>query len=121
MGLTWVQGSLAVLCLLTALVLVVHLVRDTVPARLVTGLLALLEVGLLVHAAVGISRLWRLDHEGVSVFSWIGYLVALPVLLPLAWLWSRGDRSRGGTAVLLGAAFVIPFLFVRVHDIWAGA
>lgn len=115
-----IEGILAGLCLVTAVVLVVHLVRNTVPGALADNLVALLELGLLVHLVVGIVHLVRDGHD-VSAFTYVGYLLAGPLLLPAAWIWSRGDRSRGGTAVLLGAMVVIPFLFVRVHQVWGGA
>ena len=119
MGLTLglVQGILSALCGVIAIVLVVHLVRNAPAGRLVDGLTALLEIGLVAHLVVGLVELSR-DGDDVSVVTFIGYLIALPLLLPVAWLWARGEQSRGGTAVLLAAMFVIPFLFLRVHDLW---
>lgn len=119
MGLTLglVHGILAALCGVIAIVLVAHLVRDMPVGRLVDGLTVLLEVGLVVHLVVGLVELSR-DGDDVSVVTFVGYLTALPLLLPVAWLWARGETSRGGTAVLLAAMFVIPFLFLRVHDLW---
>ena len=34
-------------------------------------------------------------------------------------VWSSGERTRGGTAVLLVAVLLVPFMFVRLADIWA--
>lgn len=118
MGLTDLEAGLAALCGVIAIVLVVHLVRDVPTGRTVDALIALLELGLVGHLVLGLVELSR-DGDGVTIVTFVGYLVALPLLLPVAWLWARGERSRGGTAVLLAAMFVIPFLFVRVHDLWA--
>lgn len=115
-----IAGSLAVLCGVLAIVLVVHLVRDTATGVLVDNLVALLELGLLVHLVAGIVHLVK-DGDGVSAPTYVGYLVALPLLLPVAWVWARGEKGRGGTAVLLAAMLVIPFLFLRVHDVWVAA
>jgi hypothetical protein len=41
------------------------------------------------------------------------------VLIPAGVVWSSGERSRGGTAVLLVAVLLVPFMFVRLADIWA--
>ena len=32
---------------------------------------------------------------------------------------ASGERSRGGTAVLLVAVLLVPFMFVRLADIWS--
>ena len=57
---------------------------------------------------------------GVSVWEYVGYLVGVLLLIPAGVVWSSGERSRGGTAVLLVAVLVVPFMFVRLADIWAG-
>ena len=120
MGLTEVQVALAALCGVIAVLLLVHLVRDVPTGRVVDVLTAVLELGLVAHAVVGFVELASAGDE-VAVVTFAGYLLALPVLLPLAWLWARGETGRGGTAVLLAAMFVIPFLFIRVHDLWVAA
>jgi hypothetical protein len=41
------------------------------------------------------------------------------LILPAAFLWSMGERNRGGTGVLLVAVVVVPVLFLRLHQLWA--
>jgi len=109
---------LSVLCLLLAVVLVVLIVRDRRPGAVSYGLLALLELGLVAQLVLGLLRVLD-DHEGVSVGTYVGYLVGALVILPLAAGWARAERTRSGTAVLLVGVVVLPVLFVRLHDIWA--
>jgi hypothetical protein len=35
-------------------------------------------------------------------------------------VWSQAERSRGGLAVLLVALVVVPFLILRLHQVWVG-
>ena len=55
---------------------------------------------------------------GVSVATYVGYLVASLVVLPLAVGWSWAERSRGGTATILVGLVVVPYLFVRLYQVW---
>ena len=112
------QIVLACLCGLAALVVLVQIVRDRPPGVLVDGLLALVEVGLVVQLVLGVVKVAH-GHEGVSVPTYVGYLVAALVVLPVAWVWSQSERSRGGSAVLLVGLLVVPFLFVRLAQVWS--
>jgi hypothetical protein len=115
---TALQIVLAVLCGITAIVVLVQIVRDRPPGTPVDVLLAVIEVGLVVQLALGIVRVAH-GHDRVSVVTYVGYLVAALVVLPVAWLWSAGERSRGGSAVLLVGLLVVPFLFVRLAQVWS--
>ena len=113
------QIALSAVCLLSAVWLVVLLVRDRTPDRLLLNLLAVLELALLVHLVIGIVRVTGDAPDGVSVWEYIGYLIGVVFLVPAGVIWSSGERSRGGTAVLLVAVLLVPFMFVRLGDIWA--
>jgi hypothetical protein len=110
------QIALSVLCGVTALLVLVQVARDRPVNRPVIGLLALIEAGLLVNLVLGISWLTG-DHAEVSAWTYIGYLVGSLAVLPLAAGWSWAERSRSGTAVILVGLAVVPYLFVRLHDI----
>jgi len=112
------QIALSVLCLLIVAQLVVLIVRDHRPGRSTYALLAVLEIGLVVQLVLGLVRVFD-DHEGVSVATYVGYLVGALVILPLAAGWAWAERTRSGTGVLLVGVVVLPVLFVRLHDIWA--
>jgi hypothetical protein len=115
---TELQTTLAVLCGVIAVQLVVLMVRDLLPGRITYALLALLEVGLVAQLVIGLTMVFD-DHRGVSVGTYVGYLLGALVILPLAAGWARAERTRSGTGVLLVAVLVLPVLFVRLHDIWA--
>lgn len=114
---TALQIVLASLCGLTALAVVVHIVRDAPVGNVVLGMLALIEAGLVVHLVMGLVRVFG-DTGDVSVPTYIGYLLGVLVVLPLAAGWSLAERTRSGTAVLLIALFLVPFLLLRAHDVW---
>ena len=115
---TTLQIGLSLMCLVIAVLLVVLIVRDRRPGPVTFGLLGLVELGLLAQLVLGLARVFD-DHRGVSVATYVGYLVGTLLILPLAAGWSWAERTRNGTAVLLVAVVVVPVLFVRIHDIWA--
>jgi len=112
------QLVLAVLCGLTALVLVVEIVLDRKPGNVSFAGLVLVEAGLVVQLVWGVVRVVD-DHAGVSVGTYLGYLVGTLVILPVGFVWSASEKTRSGTAVLLVAVLVVPVLCLRLHDIWS--
>lgn len=116
---TELQVALSVLCGLLALVLVVDIVRNVQNGTAAFWGLVTIEVGLLVQVVWGVVRLIG-DSDGVAVAPYLGYLVGALLILPIGFVWSASEKSRSGTGVLLVAVLVLPFLFVRLHDIWAG-
>ncbi len=115
---TSLQWGLGAVCAVASVWLVVQLVRDRPPAARLTDLLGVLEVGLLVLAVLGVVRLVT-DGDGVPAWEYVGYLLATLLFVPVGLVWSAGDRSRGGTAVLLVAVLLVPFMFLRLAQIWA--
>lgn len=111
------QQALAALCGVTALAVLVQVIRDRLINRLIVGLLVLIELGLIVHLVMGLSRVGDAP-EGVSIASYVGYLVVAPIVLPLAVGWSWAERSRSGTATILVGLVLVPYLFVRLYEIW---
>ncbi|MDP3969290.1 MAG: hypothetical protein Q8Q02_13555 [Nocardioides sp.] len=114
-----IQVVAASLSGLLALVAVVALVRDRLYGKPVLMLATLTEVVLAVHLVVGILQLS--GGGGVSGATYVGYLVGVLLVLPAAVWWAAAERNRGGTAVILLGALVVPFLLLRTHDIWAAA
>ncbi len=80
--------------------------------------LAILEAGLVVQLAIGLGRVFG-EHGDLSVAAYVGYLVGSLLILPIGLVWSAGERTRAGTAVLLVAVLALPVLFLRLHDLWA--
>lgn len=116
---TGLQIALTVLAWVIAVWLVLLIAAGREPNDWLYGALALLEVGLVAQLVIGLVRLGG-DHEGVNVAAYVGYLVGSLVILPAAFLWSVGERSRAGTGVLLVAVIVVPVLFLRLHQLWSG-
>lgn len=115
---TALQIVLGVVALGVAVWLVVLVVRDRQPDDFLYAALGLLELGLLAQLVVGLVLVSG-DHGGVNVAAYVGYLVGSLVILPAAFLWSLGERTRAGTGVLLVAVLVLPVLFARLHQLWA--
>jgi hypothetical protein len=113
------QLALTALCLLCAVWLVVLLVRDRTPDRVLLNVMAVLSIAMVVHSVVGIVRVTGDAPSGVRVWEYIGYLIGAALVVRAGVVWSSGERSRGGTGVLLVAVLLVPFMFVRLADIWA--
>jgi hypothetical protein len=113
------QLALSALCLLSAVWLVVLLVRDRTPGHFLLNVMVVIELGLLVNLVLGIVRVTDAPAK-VSEPVYTGYLVGALLLVPAGVIWSSGERSRGGTGVLLLAVLLVPFMFVRLAGIWAG-
>jgi hypothetical protein len=113
------QTALIVGALVLALVTGVYVALDRSPDRVLVVLLGVLEVGLLVQAVVGIAQL--VGGSGDPGITYVGYLLAVLVVLPLGLLWSLGERSRGATAVLIVALLTVAFLVLRLVQIHAAA
>ena len=115
---TILQLVLGAICLVTAVWLVVLIVLDRLPGDLLYGALAVIEVGLVVQLVIGLVRVFG-DHGGLNVAAYVGYLVGSLLVLPVAFAWSAGERTRSGTAVLLVGVVAVAFLFLRLNQLWA--
>ncbi len=117
---TQLQIVLAVACGVAALLVAGQILRNRLVGKGILGLVALIEVGLVVQLVAGIQMAFDAP-EGVSVAEWVGYLIGSLLVLPLAVGWSWAERSRGGTAVILAGLVVVPYLFLRLHQVWSPA
>ena len=114
------QTILIVLSLLLAAVAAVHVLLDRPTGGVLLGAAAVLELGFLAQAVIGIGQVVSGDHA-VNGAVFVGYLLGCVVFLPLATVWALGERTRGGTAVLVVAGLVLPVLVVRIQQVWSGA
>ena len=83
---TILQLVLGAICLVTAVWLVVLIVLDRLPGDLLYGVLAVIEVGLVVQLVIGLVRVFG-DHGGLNVAAYVGYLVGSLLVLPVAFAW----------------------------------
>jgi hypothetical protein len=81
--------------------------------------LAVLEVGLLVQAVIGIAALLGTGRD-IERLSFLGYLLGPVVILPVAVVWSAAERTRWSAGVLVVACLSVPVMIVRLGQIWAG-
>lgn len=72
-----------------------------------------------LQAVIGFVLMFTSDRD-IHRLTFGSYLVGLLFLLPLGTWWSLGDRSRGGTAVLLVAVLTLAAMVLRLSQIWAG-
>ena len=85
------------------------------------GLLALagvIEAGCLVLLVIAGVQVGDADLAGGRAITLFGYLLAGLVLLPVGFVWSLAERSRGATAVLAVAGLAEAFVFVRALQVW---
>ena len=115
---TVLQIVLGAICVVAALWLVVLIVLDRLPGDLLYGVLAIIEIGLVVQLVIGLARVFG-DHGDLNVAAYVGYLVGSLLVLPIAFVWSAGERTRSGTGVLLVAVVAVAFLFVRLQQLWS--
>lgn len=116
----WVLGVVLVLCGITGILLVVHLVQDRSAQDgmfVMLGVTELVLLGQLVGGCIALGDTGR-DVDGTL---FVSYLVGIALVLPIGAFWSLAERSRAGTAVVLLAVLTVAALEVRLDAIWAGA
>ena len=101
-----------------ALWLLVLIALDRLPDNSLYAALGLIEVGIVVELVVGLVMVFG-GHDGLNVAAYVGYLVGSLLVLPIAFLWSVGERTRSGTAVLLVGVVAVAFLFLRLQQLWS--
>lgn len=116
---------LTVIALLTgagALAMVIANRPLALGSRLTTALLvplALLEIGLLVQAVVGVVQQTGTDRS-IDKLTFVGYLFGPVVIVPVAVVWGLSERTRFGPGVLLVGCLSVPAMILRLTQIWAG-
>ncbi len=82
-------------------------------------LLAGLEVVLLALLVGGCVALARTDRD-IQGLTFVGYLVSVVLVLPLAVAWAASEKTRWGTGVLLAGCLTVAVLALRLTQLWAG-
>ena len=112
--------GLIVLGLLLAGLCLVAAVRDRSPATIHVGAAAVVELVLLAQLVVAVIRL-LLGDRPAELGTFVGYLVASVLVLPVAVLWAAAQRDRWSSVVLGVAGLVVVVLVLRMQQVWTGA
>ena len=97
----------------------VHLVIGRPMSRALHASQLVLAAMFVVLAIGGIWQMAGTDRDFAPV-EFVGYLVLSP-LIPLgSWWWTRGDRTRIGSAIVMVVGLVMPVLVLRIQQVWAG-
>lgn len=80
-------------------------------------LLIVLEVGMLAQLVGGIVRLAN-DEREIETATFVGYLVTMVLIPPVAGFWALLERSRWGPIVMVVACLTIPVLIIRLRQVW---
>lgn len=112
------QTAVIVASLVVAAGSLLYVVPDRRPDRWLVLAVGVVQVMLLVQLLVGVVQVVEGVPDGVSVATFLGYLVGLAVALPVGVWWAKGEPSRAGTGVLLVVLVVVPVLVVRLQQIW---
>jgi hypothetical protein len=83
------------------------------------GALAIVEVILLAQVVIAAVRLISGDRPD-EVVTFLGYLVAAPLILPLGALWALSERTRWSTLVLAAADLGLAVVAWRLQTVWRG-
>jgi hypothetical protein len=94
-------------------------VRNKAPRPRLLGAIAGLELLLVIQVLVGVVELLT-GKRPAELATFIGYLAASLVILPLAYFWAWSEKNRSATAVLGVACLVIPVLVLRMRQVWDG-
>lgn len=82
------------------------------------GFAGLIEAGALVLLVVAAVQVGGVGLGGGAAITFFGYLLAALVVLPIGFVWSLAERSRGATAVLAVVGLTEAFLVLRALQIW---
>ena len=85
--------------------------------RVVLGLVALLEVALLV-LTVQLVTAWVGGNAPEQPVVLLAYLVVVLVAAPGTVWWGAAEPGRWGTGVVCVACLLIPVLLVRLQQVW---
>ncbi len=115
----WYATAIIVISLLLVLWAGILLVIKRQPDLILALGGVLLEVLLLGFVIGGIVQMVGSDRDFARA-EFVGYLIACLVVLPAAFLWARGEKSRAGLAVIAVAYLLLPILIMRVQQVWEG-
>jgi membrane-associated phospholipid phosphatase len=119
-----VTGAFANATIIVSLVVaawaLVHLLIGRPMSRWLHASQLVIAAMFVVLAAGGIVQMLGTDRDFARI-EFVGYLVISPIIPIGSWLWTRGDRTRIGSAIVMVVGLVMPVLVLRIQQVWAGA
>lgn len=112
--------AITVVALLLAAWALVSAASNRPPSLLVLAAGLVLEVLLLGFAVGGVVQMAGTNRPFARV-EFVGYLLGVVAILPLAFYWAWGEKSRSGTVVIALAFLIMPVMVLRVQQVWAGS
>lgn len=112
--------ALLVVSVLAGLVLLVEGARGAEPLWWHLGVIAVVELLLVVQAVVALVLLAQGGQIVGSTGVFLAYLVGTLLALPLTLLWGLGEPSKWTLVALGVASLVVAVLVLRLDQIWAG-
>lgn len=110
--------AVTVVALVLAAWALIEVLRGKAPHRpLLAGVVGL-EALLVVQVVVAAVRL-ATGRAPDELATFIGYLAASLVILPVGWFWAWSEKNRSATGVVAVACLVIPVLVLRMKQVWA--
>ena len=80
--------------------------------------LAALELGTLAALVGGSIALAATDRDVESV-TFVGYLLTMALVLPVAVIWAISEKTRWGMAVVAVGCFTVAALALRADQVWS--
>lgn len=111
--------AVTVAALAVALWSFLEVTRGKAPHRSLLLGVALVEALLVVQVLVAVVRLTT-DRTPDDLATFVGYLAASLVILPLGLVWAWSEKNRSASAVLGVVCLVIPVLVLRMNQVWDG-
>jgi drug/metabolite transporter (DMT)-like permease len=113
-------AAVVTLALVAALAGVVVALRDRAPGRLTVGLAALAAVVTLVQSAVAAVELVQ-GRRPPEPATFVGYLLGIVVVLPVAIAWAVTERTRWSGVVVAVGGFTVAVMTARLTLLWRGS
>jgi hypothetical protein len=104
------SGAAGVWGLLTA-------VLDKPPGKAQLLFAAGVWVVTIAQSAIGLVRVAS-GYRPVEMATTVGYLLAILIIIPLAWFWANNERTRWSGVVLAVAAFSVLAMTLRLLQLW---
>lgn len=92
-------------------------VLDKPPGKAQLLFAALVWLVTLVQSVTGLLRI-AAGFRPVETATTVGYLLAILVLIPLAWFWANTERTRWSGVVLAVAALSVLAMTLRLLGLW---